>query len=257
MKKAALLLFLLMGATAFAQSVTLKMGYKPATMYKLKQDQKISLSMSYGEDTEPMTQEQAINMTTITKTGKLQNNQIPFITELELGADAAAAAQIPAGTKFYGKADSNGVPKYDSIHAPGMNPQIKEMLKGMLQTNLSQSMIPNKTVKVGETFVVDTNTDMPMGPITAKMISATTYKLKKVEGKKAFFDVSAIYKIEGQDVKGKGTAMGDMVYDTTVDFPVVINLVTDMENSMQAQGMDMVTKTKIDQKQTYEITPIK
>ncbi|MGV3461204.1 MAG: hypothetical protein ACO1N9_12205 [Flavobacterium sp.] len=256
MKKAALL-FLLVGASAFAQSVTLKMGYKPSTTYKLKNDQKTTVSVSYGEDSEPMAQEQAMAFTTITKTGKLTNNQIPFITEMELGEEAAAAAQIPAGTKFYGKTDKDGVPKFDSIHAPGMNPQVKEMLKGMLQTNLSQSMIPNKTVKVGEAFVANTTTDLPMGPLKATMISTTTYKLKKLEGKKAYFDVSAVYKIEGADVKGKGTAMGDMVYDTTLDFPVQVNLVTEMETGFQAQGMDMVSKTKIDQKQTYEITPTK
>lgn len=254
MKKAALL-FLLIGSGAFAQTVTLKMGYKPNTAYKLTQTQKTLSEISYGEGMEPMQQENTISYVSVTKTGKTANGQTPFTTELELDGEAAKAAQIPAGTKFYGKTDKDGVPRFDSIHAPGMNPQIKEMLKSMLQSNITQGMIPAKTVKVGETFVANNTTDMPMGPITAKMISTTTYKLKKVDGKKAYFDISAVYRIEGEGIGGKGTAMGDMAYDTAVDFPIQVNLVTDMETSFQAQGMDIKSKTKVDQKQTYQITP--
>lgn len=254
MKKAVLLL-LLVSAGAFAQTVTIKMGYKPNTTYKIKQDQKTTVSMSYSEDTEPMAQEQAMVFSSTTKTGKMVNNQIPFITELELSEEAAAAARIPAGTKFYGKTDKDGVPQLDSIHAPGMNPQVKEMLKSMVQTNLSQGMIPVKTVKVGETFVVNNVADVPN--TTSKMTSATTYKLKKVEGTKALFDVSAIYKIDGTDIKGKGTAMGDIIYDTALNFLTQQNMVTEMESNFDAQGMAITQKTKIEQKQTYAITPIK
>lgn len=259
MKKAALL-FLLVGASAFAQSVTIKMGYKPNTTYKQIQDQKMMTEISYGEGMEPMKQDGASKTTSITKTGQAANNIIPFTTELELDAESAAAAQIPKGTKLYGKTDVNGAPKFDSIHAPGMNPQIKDMLVKMMQSNLSQSMIPLKTVKVGESFVVDTPFDLPMGPVTMQMQNKTTYKLMKVEGKKAYFDVSSVYTLtskEGQDMKGSGTAMGNMVYDIDVAYPTQLNTVTDMSMAFKAQGMDMNLKTKVDLKQTTEVTPIK
>jgi len=260
MKKATLL-FLLVGATALAQSVTIKMGYKPNTTYRQTQDQKVATEISYGEGMEPMKQDGASKTTSVTKTGKLTNNIIPFTTELELDAESAAAAQIPKGTKLYGKTDVNGVPKFDSIHAPGMNPQIKDMLVKMMQSNLSQSIIPQKTVKVGESFVVDTPFELPMGPVTMNMQNKTTYKLIKIEGKKAHFDLSSVYtlttKVEGQDMKGSGTAMGSMIYDTDAGYPTQMNTITDMTMAFKAQGMDMNLKTKVDLKQNTQVTPAK
>lgn len=259
MKKAALL-FLLVGATAFGQSVTVKMGYKPNTTYKQTQDQKVTTEIAYGEGMEPMKQDGSNKMTLITKTGKQINNIVPFVTELQLGADNPASSQIPAGTKLYGKSVDN-VPKYDSIHAPGMDAKIKDMMVSMMQSNLSQSVIPQKTVKVGESFVVDTPFDLPMGPMTMNMQNKTTYKLIKVEGKKAYFDLSSVYtlstKVEGQDMKGSGTAMGNMVYDIDAGYPTQMNTVTDMTMAFKAQGMDMNLKTKVDLKQITEITPAK
>lgn len=259
--KKAVLLFLLVGASAFAQTVTIKMGYKPNTTYRQVQDQKVTSEVSYGEGMDPMKQDAATKTTSITKTGKLADNMIPFTTELELDAESAAMAQIPKGTKLYGKADANGVPKFDSIHAPGMNPQIKDMLVKMMQSNLSQSTIPQKTVKVGESFVVDTPFDLPMGPTTMQMQNKTTYKLIKIEGKKAHFDLSSVYtlttKVEGQDMNGSGTAMGSMIFDTGLGYPTQLNTVTDMSMGFQAEGMDMSVKTKVDLKQTTEVTPSK
>lgn len=259
MKKATFL-FLFVGATALAQSVTIKMGYKPNTTYRQTQDQKVTSEIAYGEGMEPMKQDGGNKMTLITKTGKLTGNYIPFSTELQLDADNPASAQIPAGTKLYGKS-VDGVPKYDSIHAPGMEPKIKDMMVSMMQSNLSQSVIPQKTVKVGESFVVDTPFDLPMGPMTMNMQNKTTYKLIKVEGKKAHFDLSSVYtltsKVEGQDMKGSGTAMGSMVYDIDAGYPTQMNTVTDMTMAFKAQGMDMNLKTKVDLKQTTEVSPTK
>lgn len=251
----------LMSVTMYSQSVNFKIGFKPNTTYKQTNVQNVTSAVGYGEGSEPMEQKSDMTMTSTTVTGKLKGTEMPVTVTLAVEPGSEAAAVIPEGTKLYGKAQNGGIPKFDSIHSPGMDVKVKQMMLGMMESNYSQMMFPEKTLKVGDSFVVDTPLSMPMGPITINMNIKSTYKLKKVEGKKAFIDINQVYtmdtKVEGQDLKGSGTGTGEMVYDIDHKYPTQLNTNTTMSIAMDAGGMMIDIKNTTISKNTTTITTTK
>lgn len=245
MKKIALLLFVAFQVASInaQQSIKFKMGYKPSTTYKITSDQKSSTSISYGADMEPMVQEAAINMIQTFKTGKLTGNSMPIVMTMvpEKGSDAAAV--MPNGATIYGSVKNENQVQFDSISGDGMQEQTKSMMMTMIKTMASQYVVPERTVKVGESFSVDVPMDMPMGPITMKMNTKTTYKLVKIEGKKAFFDLVTVIDISGdmsgQEMKGSGSGTGLLVYDIDKNFFTEQTGKSTSTMAFEAQGMKM------------------
>jgi hypothetical protein len=263
MKKLALLLFVAVQAISVQaqQSITFKVAYKPNTTYTQTSDQATSSSVSYGEDMEPMEQDVSSKMTTTLKTGALSGGTMPITMIIEADKDTDVGAALPEGATIKGTVKQDGTPEFTSIEAPGMPEEQKQMMMGMMKSLAAQNLVSARTVKVGETFTIDTPLDMPVGPTTIKMNTKTTYKLTKVEGKKAYFDINAVIdmssNVEGQDLKGTGTGVGTMVYDIDNTFYTQLNLKTNMKMNMDAGGMDMVIGTTQDSKVNVVIVPNK
>jgi hypothetical protein len=258
MKKSVLLLFVALSAfTLQAQTLNLKMGLNPNKVYKQTIVQTTKSAVSYGEGTEPMAQENTTTMHTVTKTGKVVNKEFPLTMEIAEDKAAGETKVFPEGTKIYGKVKEDRTPKFDSIHAPGMDAKIKNMVMSMMQSSLEQMVLPEKTLKTGESFTMNTPLSMPMGPMTLTMNITSVYKLKKLEGRKAYLDVSQVYtmdtKVEGQDLKGSGNGTGDMVYDMDNNYPLQYNSLTNMQIAMDAGGMSVSIKNTNDSKTTTVI----
>lgn len=254
MKKITLLLFVAFQAINLQaqQSITFKIGYKPSTTYNQTTDQTTKNSISYGADMEPMEQDASTKMNTIIKTGKLTNGIIPISMALSADKDSDAAAAIPEGATLYGIVKQDGTPQFDSINAPGMAAETKAVMMGTMKALASQNLVPSRTVKVGETFTIDTPVEMPMGPVTMHMNTKTTYKLIKVEGRKAHFDMAMVIdmktNIQGQDMKGSGVGSGNLVYDMDNFYFLQQNLKSNMKMDMDAQGMKMTISITQDSK---------
>ncbi len=260
MKKTALLFLLALSGLSVSaqQTVNFKIAYKPNTTYKQTTVQTNKTAVSYGEGMEPMESDSKSTITSTIKTGKPANGEYSLISEMSFDKDSQEAASLPAGVKLIGKVKNDGSVQIDSLVAPGMEQQMKDVLKQSMKANLTQMMVAEKKVKVGETFTQNTPTEMPMGPVTVLMDTKTTYKLTKVEGKKAFFDVAQTVtmttKVEGQDLKGSGTGSGTMVYDIDNNFPLENNNSTTIQMNFEAQGMAMNLKVTTISNQTTAIT---
>lgn len=255
MKKIALLLFVAVQALSVnaQQSINFKIAYKPNTVYKQTTEQATTSTISYGEDMEPMEQEATTNMTHITKTGKLANGAMSIIIEMAPEKGSEMEMVMPNGATAYGIVKQDGVPQIDSVNAPGMPAQTKEIMLSTMRTMAGQNLVPAaRTVKVGESFTVDTPIEMPIGPATMNMNTKTTYKLNRVEGKKAYFDLTMSIDMktnaEGQDMKGTGSGSGTMVYDIDNNFFTNQDIKTDMNMNFEAQGMAMSMTLKQDSK---------
>jgi hypothetical protein len=263
MKKITLLLLLVLSAVGAnaQQFVNFKIGYKPETTYKQTTVQSTKAEISYGGGMEPMVNEGKTTSATTIVTGKPVKGIYPFTLQMDFDKETQAAANMPEGTKLYGKIMPEGKLEVDSIQAPGMNEQMKDVLKGSMKAAAEQNLLAEKKIKVGESHVVTTPLDLPMGPVTAHLDTKTTYKLKKIEGRKAYFDVDQVItmnsNIEGQDVKANGSGTGQMVYDIDQNFPVEYNNTTSMSLAFSAQGMDMNLKITSIQSQTSIISQTK
>jgi len=249
MKKITLLLLVMLSAVSLqAQTVNFKMGYKPNMTYKQTVVQSGTTSISYGADMEPMEQEMGFTMFSTTQTGKLVNGEMKLTTSISAEKGSELLASLPEGTMIYGKAKESGAPQYDSIQSPGMDPKLKEMMIGMMKAQLDNLFIADRTVKVGESFTIQKPTSVPAGPVTLTMENTNTYTLKKVEGRKAFFDIQ--YEVtmntqaEGQDIKGTGGGTGQIVYDMDRNFVTEQKSNISMRMAMEVQGMSMTITSK-------------
>lgn len=258
MKKLALLLFVAIQAISVnaQQTINFNIAYKPNMSYKLTNDQLSVTSISYGADMEPMEQEMNLKTTNVIKTGKAANNAYPFTMSIEMDKDSEAAAMMPNGATLKGTIKQSGTPEFEGIDAPGMPEEQKTAMMATMKALATQFIVPARKVKVGESFVIDTPMDVPAGPMTMKMNTKTTYKLIKVEGKKAFFDLVSVIDItanmDGEDMKGTGSGTGSIVYDIDNNFFTEQNMKTTTKMDFKVQGMEMSmsstqdVKTKVD-----------
>jgi hypothetical protein len=243
-----------------AQEVNLKPEYKQNTTYTQTALQSNVIEIAYEGAEEPMVQESGNTVVSTTKVGKLANGEMPVVVEMSMDKDQEGAAMIN-GAKIHGKVKPGSKPVFERVEAPNMPDEVKGMIQGMMDQGLSSIFIPAKKVKVGESFVQETPLEIPLGPVTMKMKDVATYKLNKVEGRKAIFAVDHVFSleanVEGQDMKGSGTGTGEMVYDMDQNYPVRNDAKVTMSMAFEAQGMQMNIKTTNDTKTTTVIAPTK
>lgn len=260
MKKiAAFLLVSFITLSAAAQkTVTFKVAYKPNTVYTQNMAQTATNNISYKapEDILGMLEAQGVKNPTITEnktksvsvttTGKLTGGEIPLTTKMSLDAGTAEKI-IPDNTMLYGKVKQDGLPVFDSIRAPGMQKEIKDVFLKTVQATLAQIIIPEQKVKVGQTFTLNTPLSIPVGPAMMNINDAATYKLIKVEGTKAYFDVSHIYIIDtdvsGQPIKGSGSGTGKLVHDLANNYILNQDITMSMQMGFDTNGITMDIKS--------------
>lgn len=255
----------------FGQSIDFKIQYKPQTKYFQKLEQSIENEIYYEASDEILEKlkENGIQNPTITKTGnnsesvfkagKLKSNgTFPVSIEFLKSANAENQSIIPNGTLIYGTGTISKMPQLDSIVSKDMDKTFKESLLQTVQSTFSQLDLPQKTLKIGESFSQETPFTIPISSVSLEMILTTTYTLTKVVNKKAFFDISVLYtmkvSVEKYNIKGSGTGNGKMDYDTINHFPTKYDLNTEMAFDMKQDAFNFQAKTKIGFHQTVEIT---
>jgi hypothetical protein len=274
MKNLVLSLFVSLATfTAIAQqTVTFKMGYKPLTSYTQSNVQTTKNEVSYKGTDEilasleaqgiqnPTVTENKTTINSVVTTGKLAGVEMPVTMKLSVD-NGAGNKIVPDGTMVYGKAKQEGLPVFDSINAPGMEANIKDIFLKSMQASISQLAVPEKKVKVGETFTVNLPLSLPMGPATLKMDDAATYKLIKVEGRKAYFDVTHVYiinsEVNGEQLKGTGTGSGKIVHDLDNNYFLKQDMTMDMEMGFETNGITLTIKAKTTSALTCVIAPVK
>jgi hypothetical protein len=244
--------------TAWAQTITFKTGYKPNTTYTQSMVSMVKNEVSYqgAPDVLDMIKQQGIENPTITeakstmnsetKTGKLTGTEMPVIMKMSID-NGTPTKVIPDNTLIYGKVKQEGLPVLDSINNPKMDANIKSALLQSMRDAMAQLYVTERKVKVGESFTVDMPFSMPMGPATLNMKNKVTYKLIKVEARKAHFDVTHIYTIdtvaEGQNMKGSGTGTGKLVHDLDNNFSVKMDMNILLNMGLEMEGVKLEIKS--------------
>lgn len=243
-----------------AQEVNLKPEFKANTTYTQTETQTNKISITMEGSDEPMEQEAPSSLTRTIEVGKLANNELPFTITMKMDADQQGAEMLN-GAKILGKV-KGGKLAFESVDAPNMPDQVKDMIKSMMEQAFLGTFFPAKKMKVGESFAVEIPMEIPVGPgVSMNMKDVATYKLKKVEGRKAIFDINHVItlqaNVEGQDMKGSGTGSGEMVYDLDQNYPVTNNATVTMDMGFEAQGMQIAMKVVNITKSTTVIAPSK
>jgi len=140
--------------------------------------------------------------------------------EVQNGANPLVNQQI------YAKYDKNGTFSVDSISGKTVDDQSKGLITNMLQQLINSVKFPDKPIHIGETFTQVVPMQLPLKDMQMKVEVRVQYKLIKLEGDHAFFDIvqSAVFKFDIQKdqmyMVGNATGGGNMVYGINESYPL-------------------------------------
>ncbi|TDP01631.1 hypothetical protein [Flavobacterium sp. 245] len=277
MKKIFLLLFSSLTFLSYSQSnqvIDFKSGYSPETSYHqttinssdyeatYSGSEKLLENLEKNGVSNPTKIKNIFNIETLSKTGKIdKNGNFPITIEYVKSTDANGKTIIPNGTLLYGKTSLFNMPEMDSIVAKGMDENLKNTIFQMVKSTFSQLVMPQKKLKIGESFVQESPLVIPIAGISIEMLITTTYSLKSVNSKNAFFDITQIYTMKMSDsrfeTKGAGTGKGALIYDISNHFITENNLAMDFYLDLKHTDFALQLKSKSDFKQTAIIAKIK
>ena len=261
MKKIYCLIALLaLALNAEAQKeVDFKIDYKPNSTYVQKMDIKMTMAIGTEEDGESFNQPLDMLMTHTVKTGTLKNNTLPFTAQMDVDSPmiGAAADQIK-DWKFYGKF-VNGTPQVDSISGTGANSkEANEAMNQAITKSLSQFPVMSKKIKIGESI---TTNKIPMNLANGMNVAegtdiVVTYTLKKIEAKKAYFDMfmdtPLTIDMKGMKMKGTIKFTGTMIYD--IDSHFVESQLMNMTSGFEMKHEEATMNLKMDGTNTVTVT---
>lgn len=241
-------------------SVTLKTQYNPETKYIQTLNQNNYTIMKYTGSDEFIQKLNAkgiqnptiaaSNSTTelIMQIGKLsEKSDYPITIEFQKTTSSDGKKIIPDGTIIYGRGSNGTMPKLDSIVSKDLKENFKSTLLKSMQSTFDQLVLPEKTVKVGESFSIDTPFSLPLADVTLEMNITTNYKLESIKSDIAYFKVSQTYtvksKITKYTINATGNGEGELEYDITNKYNHKYQLSTQIKMNVQLDKFSIDTTT--------------
>lgn len=276
MKNSFLLLLIISFQLSLAQSqneLLFKIQYNPETKYEQTLDQSNHIELKYAGEPEFMQtlKDKGVQNPTIVdshsviesvmKTGKLTNKtNFPLTIEFLKTTNSNNKMQIPDGTIIYGKGTVNNLPILDSITSKGLSEELKKTIMQTMQSFFTQLKIPERRVKVGDVFDLDTPFSIPIAGMQMDMTITTTYKLLSIKNNVGDFDVSQICTLKTSTTKfpmnATGTGKGKLLYDTVKNFNLKFQIDMEMLATMKIEKIELEVKSKMEMLQSAKISKI-
>lgn len=274
MKKTILLLFILVNFLCGAQSndeVIFKVRYNPSTKYNFNTEEKTHMQLKYiGSDEflknlkakgikNPKITNKKTNIVSICTTGKLYDSlNFPLTLEFVEMSSSNGKNEIPDRYLIYGHCPTDKMPTFDSVGSVGQSEEFKKKFIQVAQNLLSQLSFPEKRVKVGDTFALQSPVSIPFAGAALEMSITTHYTLLKIKNGIAIFDISQVYTVKSStseyDMKGTGTGKGKLLYDIANNYYSKYQMDIGMALNMKLSNFELDEKTKYESTQTSKIS---
>lgn len=208
----------------------------------------------------PIISETSIISISETETGIEKNNKIPFVTNFKKvvktqnqnGIETTTPDALE-GSLIYGFYEDKKVSKIDSIQSDKLSPEIKIMLKNVIENSTQKINYPDKPLKIGDTFEQNVPMEFPLanfGKIT--FLINTKYLLKEIKNGIALFDttIDFILNSEIPEVKlnSSGSGKGFVEYDIINNFTKNNSLKYILEMDAQKDNFKITVKTDAESK---------
>ena len=274
MKNTLLLFLISFPIFSYGQSskiLDFKAGYSPETTYNqitsnasdyevlYAGSEKFLENLKQNGVVNPTKIKNSFNLETLSKTGKSdKSGNFPITIEYLKSIDVNGKTIIPNGTLLYGKTSLSTMPQMDSIVSKGMEESFKNIIFQTVKSTFSQLVMPQKKLKIGEFFVQQSPLTLPIAGINIEMVITTTYNLKSMNSKNAFFDITQTYTMKMSDSRfetnGAGLGKGNLIYDIPNHFITENTLVMDFNLDLKSTDFTLQLKSKSDFKQTSEVS---
>lgn len=276
MKKLTLLLFLIaiqLGVAQTKDELQFKTQYNPETKYDQTIDQTSHYELKYSGTPEfihklkdkgiqnPTISDNHSLIESVFKTGKLTNNSyFPLTIEFLKTTSSDNKIIIPDGTIIYGKGTIGNMPTLDSIVSKGLTEELKKTMLQGIQATFAQLNFPERTVKVGDSFSIDSPLSIPIAGTNLDMTITTNYTLLSIKNDIADFDISQVYKmkttITKYDMNGTGSGIGKLLYDIKNNFNLKYQIDIEMTANMKIEAFEFSILSKSGIIQTAKISKI-
>ncbi len=251
------------------EEILFKVEYKPQTTYNQTVDQTSENEVLYLGSNEfleklktkglqnPAVTKSQSKTRNINKTGKtIKNKFFPLTIEFIESPLSKDKQGIPNGTIIYGKVPVGQSPILDSVHSPEMDIEFKKLLVPSMQSTMAQLTLPEKKLKVGESFTREIPLTIPVGNTNFNMTNTAVYKLNRIVDGLAYFDISQVYTLNSSETKMKATGKGNgqIIYDIKNTFYLKYQTETSMEMELDKESYSIKVKTKSNYIQNTTIT---
>ncbi len=240
--------------------------YTPETVYYQNIEQTSSNEIKYsgsekfllnlkekGVQNPTITNDHSI-MESVIITKKMTNNRIPMTMEFVKTSNE----DIPDGTMIYGYCLPNkSMPTLDSVASENMDDESKTILLNGLQSTFEQFSLPNKRLKVGDSFTQDSPVSIPIADVNVDMTVTTVYKLTSIKNDTASLDVSQVYTITSSFdqyiINATGNGNGKMLYLISKNYYSEYQMDTELEMSLEVKNIKLDLKSKSEFLQALKI----
>ena len=226
-------------------SLTFRIKYKPDTKYNQTTERTSQSVIKYSGPEKSLQKLKsmgkknptAVSRKTLTetvlKTGRMIGEDCPVSLEYINTISSDNVKEIPDGTILKGLCMQCNKPVFNSIKSEGQDDKYKSAILQSVQNTYAQFSFPEKKLKIGEEFTVDSSRSMPMDGSKIEIAIVTHYKLISILNNLANFDISQDYTLNSvlinNSFKGTGSGKGTMVYDITNTIILNYTLNTEME----------------------------
>lgn len=213
----------------------------------------------------PMISETSIIAISETETGIEKNNKIPFITKYKtvnkiqsLNGSKTNTPDILEGSIIYGFYEDKKITKIDSIQSEKLSPEIKTMLKNVVENTTQNINYPNKPLKIGDTFEQNVPMEFPLANFgKISFMINTKYLLKEIKNEIARFDttINFILNSEIPELKlvSNGSGTGHVDYDIKNKFTTNNSSKYVLEMNAQKDSFKIIVKAEAESKYTIKL----
>lgn len=241
------------------ESLTFKIRYQPEKIYNHSSARTLNSLIKYSGSEQSLLKLKSMgvqnptftnrksNTEWVLKTGeRLDKTSFPASVQYTVTVSNDGETEAPVMASFYGKFLSDNLPVFDSIVSLGLFEEEKQTLLQSLQSTFTQLSFPERHVKIGGKFSIESQTSIPMEGSTVELEVTTTYQLNRIEKGLAHFDISQKYVLLPQlldnSLKGSVSGKGQLVYDIANTIVLNYTLDTEMEISKKLDSFEFELK---------------
>lgn len=184
----------------------------------------------------------------VLKTGKMPDiDELPATVQFKLTLSDDGKKDHPLDAVFNGYFSSDNLPVFNDVNADRLNEEEKTICINSMENLFTQLSFSERTVKIGDDFIIESTSSIPMEGSTLDMKITTTYKLNSISNNLAKFDISQQYVLQPRlmdnSLHGSVTGKGQMVYDIANSIVANYTLDTEMNLTKKLDSFEFEMKT--------------
>jgi hypothetical protein len=167
------------------------------------------------------------------------------------GEEMPGGSTAISGHSMYATSTQTNDLQLDSIPGKPLDTSLRKELTTMFNAMVNELHLPEKMIKVGDTFTQEIPFNMTMNGADVAIKITATYKLMSIKKGIANFDIDQSSVVgmnnteSSQTLTGKGGGHGELTYDIKRSFPKSISRDLSFDFEMKYQGRLMKAKAKI------------